>query len=149
MRQHYLRQLFAPDGVAVFGANDEEDSVGGRVLRNLREAGYPGGLYPVNPRHETVQGLACHARIGDVGVSVELAIVATPADAVPGVLRDCGEHGVAVAIVMSAGFDEAGEPGRRREQQLVETAQQYGLGEGQVLPFAWSRCWLTIRLTRE
>jgi acetyltransferase len=127
MRQHYLHELFAPEGIAVFGANDEETSVGGRALCNLRETGYRGGLYPVNPHHDTVQGLTCHPRIGDVGVPVDLAIVATPADAVPGVLRDCGEHGVAVAVVMSAGFGEGGESGRRREQRLVEIAQEYGL----------------------
>ncbi|WP_070989998.1 GNAT family N-acetyltransferase [Halofilum ochraceum] len=127
MRQHYLQRLFAPDGVAVFGANDDETSVGGRVLRNLLEAGYSGGLYPVNPHREKVQGLACHARIRDVGVPIDLAIVATPADTVPDVLRDCGEHGVAVAVVMSAGFGEAGASGKRREQRLVEIAQQYEL----------------------
>jgi acetyltransferase len=127
MRQHYLHALFAPEGVAVFGANDEANSVGGRVLRNLIDGGYAEGLYPVNPHRETVQGLPCHARIRDVGARVDLAVIATPAETVPGVLRDCGEHGVAVAIVMSAGFGESGEAGRRREQRLIELAQQYGL----------------------
>ncbi|MDZ7747733.1 MAG: bifunctional acetate--CoA ligase family protein/GNAT family N-acetyltransferase [Halofilum sp. (in: g-proteobacteria)] len=127
MRQHFLHQLFAPGGIAVFGANDEATSVGGRVLRNLREAGYAGGLYPVNPHHEHVQGLPCVGRLREVREPVELAIIATPADTVARILRDCGEHGVGIAVVMSAGFGEAGEAGRRRERQALEIAHQYDL----------------------
>ena len=127
MRQHYLHKLFAPESVAVFGASDDEGSVGGRVLRNLREGGYTGRLYPVNPHHRRVQGLSCRRRIRDVRASVDLAIVATPADTVESILRDCGEHGVDIAIVMSSGFGEAGPAGRRREARILDTARRYGL----------------------
>lgn len=127
MRQHYLHPLFAPTGIAVFGANDEAGSVGGLVLRNLREGGYAQGLYPVNPHHESVQGLTCYARLRDVRDPVDLAVIATPAESVRAIVRDCGEHGISAVVVMSAGFGEAGDTGRQREHQVLEIARQYDM----------------------
>jgi acetyltransferase len=63
MGPHYLDRLFAPRAIAVFGASDRKDSVGGRVLHNLLAAGFDGPIFPINPKHDTVAGRRCfHTR---------------------------------------------------------------------------------------
>ncbi|MFP4560679.1 MAG: GNAT family N-acetyltransferase [Thiohalorhabdus sp.] len=127
MRPHYLDKLFAPESVAVFGASEKAGSVGGQVLRNLLAAGFPGSLFAVNPKYDAVLDQPCFERIGHIGQRVDMAVVATPAETVPGIVRECGEHGVEVAVVMSAGFGEAGAKGRRLERDLEEYARYYGI----------------------
>ena len=127
MRPHYLNKLFAPDSVAVFGASEKPGSVGGQVFRNLQGAGYGGRLFPVNPKHESVFGQPCYPDLADIGHMVDMVVIATPAPTVPGIVRDCGEAGVEVAVVMSAGFGESGGRGKRLERELQEYARYYGI----------------------
>ncbi len=127
MDPHYLTPLFSPSSVAVFGASDREDAVGAVVFKNLLEAGFDGPVYPINPKHETVQGHPAFADLAALGKPVELAVIATPAKTAPGIMRACGEHGVKAVIVMTAGFHETGPQGARLEQQLQDYAQQYGI----------------------
>jgi len=127
MGPHHLEKLFSPDSIAVFGASEKPGSVGTQIFINLLRAGYQGDLYPVNPSHSEVQGRRCFARIGEIEATVDLAVIATPAATVNGILRECGEHGVAAAVVLTAGFREVGEKGKRLEQQLLETAQHYNI----------------------
>ncbi|MBP2649090.1 MAG: acetyl-CoA synthetase, partial [Gemmatimonadetes bacterium] len=127
MGPHFLTRLFEPKSIAVFGASDREGAVGTRVFRNLIKAGYQGKLFPVNPKHPSVQGHTAYARIGDIGVPVDLAVIATPAQATIEVIRQCGEADVRAAVVLSAGFRETGEGGVRLERQLKETAAHYNL----------------------
>ena len=127
MRPHYLNTLFAPATIAVFGASEKSGSVGGQVFRNLTDAGFGGQLYPVNPKHDTVFGQPCYADLADIGHAVDMVVIATPAPSVPGIVRDCGENGVEVAIVMSAGFGESGGKGKRLERELQEYARYYGI----------------------
>ena len=63
MKKHYLNKVFEPQSVAIVGASERESSVGAQVLRNMREGGFAGVIYPVNPKHETVQGLPAYASI--------------------------------------------------------------------------------------
>ena len=79
MPQHYLHPLFNARSVAVFGASEREDSVAGILYRNLRNAGYSGTVYPINPKHETVFGERCYASAGELPATPELALIATPA----------------------------------------------------------------------
>ena len=66
MRDHYLKSIFEPHSVAVIGATERENSVAAQVLLNIREGGFTGDIYPVNPKHKTVQGLACYPSISDI-----------------------------------------------------------------------------------
>ncbi len=125
MRSHNLDRLFDPRSVAVFGASEHPDSVGGRVFENLQSAGFEGELYPINPRHETVRGHDCHPDIESIGAPVDLAVIATPARTVPEIIHRCGEHGVSDAIVVSAGFREAGSPGRKLERAMLAEVRRY------------------------
>ncbi len=118
MTRHYLDRLFAPRSVAVFGASDRPDSIGGRVLQNIAAGGFRGALHPVNPKHTSVAGRRCYASIEAVAELADLGLVATSADTVPEVIRQCGEHGVRAAVVYSAGFGETAGGGRLLRENL-------------------------------
>jgi acetyltransferase len=122
-----LGDLFTPDRVAVIGATDRDGSVGRALLTNL--ATFDGEVLAVNPNRETVLGRRCHPRIGAVPdpSSVDLAVVAVPASTAVDVVRQVGEAGIRNVVVITAGFGEAGERGRRRERELVAVAEAYDL----------------------
>ena len=127
MGPHYLSRLFNPRSIAVFGASEREHAVGTRVFHNLLEDHFQGKLYPVNPKHERIQGVPCYPNLAAVDQPIDLAIVATPADAVLDVVRQCGDREVGIALVLSAGFRETGAQGTRLEEELRETAAHYNL----------------------
>ena len=128
MSQHHLKPLFAPKSVAVFGASDRVDSVGQIVFQNMLQSGYKGKLYPVNPSHATVQGCKAYPAISHITDTVDLAVIATPAQRVPSIIAQCGEHNVKAAIIISAGFGEAGDAaGKALEAQVLEHARRYGI----------------------
>lgn len=127
MPRHYLHPLFNARSVAVFGASEREDSVAGTLFRNLRQAGYKGEVYPVNPKYATVFGVRCYASAGELPAVPELALIATPASTVVSIMQACGQHGIRHAIVLSAGFREVGEQGMALEDALVAIARQYGI----------------------
>ncbi len=125
MGKHYLNPLFAPASVAVFGASDRPDSVGQIVFQNMLQGGFKGALYPINSKHAEVQGQRAYASIGEIGQPVELVVIATPPQTVPGIIEDCGIHGVKSAVIITAGFGEIGPEGAALERQLLETAHRY------------------------
>ena len=94
MGQHYLKPLFAPKTVAIFGASERVDSVGQIVFHNMLQSGFQGTLYAINPKHAEVQGYKTYASLFQISETVELAIIATPAQTVPEIIDDCGKHGV-------------------------------------------------------
>ncbi|ANJ67078.1 GNAT family N-acetyltransferase [Halothiobacillus diazotrophicus] len=130
MGKHRLEPMFNPQGVAVFGASERPGAVGTMVLTNLIEAGYTGAIVPVNPKHDTVQGLPCRPDLVHLDQPVDLAVIATPAESVPGILRQCGLAGVMSAVILSAGFGEGGGGtgnGKRLQRECLEIAQQFNI----------------------
>lgn len=127
MSTHYLASLFTPESVALFGASDRPDSVGGIVLRNLIGSEYKGRIYAINPKREQVQGQKAYASLGDIGETVDLAVVATPAATIPAIVESCGEQGVRMMLILSAGFRETGPQGQRLEDQVTELARRHGI----------------------
>jgi acetyl coenzyme A synthetase (ADP forming)-like protein len=113
-----LTPFFAPESVAVVGASRDPSKVGGSVLANLRAAGFPGRVIPVNAHAETVQGLPAAPSLTAVAGPVDLAVVAVPAPAVLRVLQECAAKGVGGAVVITAGFREGGPEGQAREAEL-------------------------------
>ncbi len=126
-RRRTLEVFFNPKNVAVIGATEAAHSVGQSILVNLKDAPFPGAIYPVNPRHDTVLGLRCYPSIESVPEAVDLAVIATPANTVPGVIRECAEAGVPAAIIISAGFREIGERGAALEREILQEARRGGM----------------------
>jgi acetyltransferase len=113
-----LTPFFDARAVAVIGASADPSKVGGSVLANLRAGGFPGRLFAVNATRPVVQGIAAVPSILDVTEPIDLAVIAVPAASVLATLKQCVTKGVPAAVVISAGFREAGDEGRTREAEL-------------------------------
>ena len=122
-----LKEFFDPDSVAVIGASANPVKLGHAVLKNLVEGGYAqrGKVYPINPGGGEILGLTSYASVSAVPDPIDLAVIVIPYPHVPDALRICGEKGIPAAIVISAGFREAGMEGLEREMELVQIALQY------------------------
>jgi acyl-CoA synthetase (NDP forming) len=112
-----LRPLLRPRSVAIVG-DSPRGGRGAAMHESLLRWGFEGEIFPVNPRHREIRGLAAFASVREVPRPVELAAIAVPAERVNDVLRDCAARGVAAAIVIASGFGEAGEEGRARQREL-------------------------------
>ena len=113
-----LAPFFEARAVAVIGASADPSKVGGSVLANLKAGGYAGRIIAVNATRAVVQGLPAVASVLDVAEPIDLAVVAVPAPAVLDALKQCVTRGIPAAVVISAGFREAGDEGRAREAEL-------------------------------
>lgn len=120
-------RFFNPRGIAVVGASSNPARIGGQPIKALQDAGYAGGIYPVNPKYEEVAGLTCYPNVGAIDQPCDLAIVALPAAAVNDVLVACGQQGIQFAIVLSGGFRESGAVGAELQMRLLETAAAHGV----------------------
>lgn len=127
MSSENLRCFFNPANIAVIGASDTPGKYGHEILKNLIRGGFPGVLYPINPKAEKILGLDCHRNIGEVPEPVDLAVVIIPARLVPQAVKECGERGVKGAVVISGGFSEAGAEGEQIQKTLAEVAARYGV----------------------
>ena len=123
MLRHYLQPLLAPRGVALVGATEREGALGNIVHRNLAAAGLRGPLWAVNPKYATLFGVKAYARLGELPQPPDLAVIVTPARTVPGIVRDAGQAGVKAAVVLTSGFAETGEEGKRLQAELVAAAR--------------------------
>ncbi|MEO6326213.1 MAG: GNAT family N-acetyltransferase [Thermoanaerobaculia bacterium] len=121
-----MKKFFEPKVVAVIGASRRKGQIGGEVLRNLKETGFTGLLYAINPNASEIEGVPCFPRLADVPCPVDLAIVVVPAAEVPAVVDDCLAKGVRALILITAGFSETGEAGRAAEAALLEKVRAAG-----------------------
>ncbi len=120
-----LDSIFRPGRIALVGVNHDPKSIGGIALRNLIESGFPGVIYPVNARREAVLGIPCYPNLESLPKKPDLAVIMSPAREVPGIIDQCGKAGINGIIIMSAGFKEAGEEGRKLEEELKKRAHKY------------------------
>ena len=121
-----LNRIFAPASVALIGANDKPGTVGGVLAGNLFGAGFAGEIYPVNPKYQTVAGLATYPDIAALPQTPDLAVIATPPDTVPGLVDDLGRRGCTAAVVITAGFAEGGSAvGRARTDAMLAAARPH------------------------
>jgi acetyl coenzyme A synthetase (ADP forming)-like protein len=122
-----MKAIFAPASIAVIGASRRPGQLGHEIVRNLRTTGFRGPLYVVNPGASEVDSVPSYPSLNDIQGPVELAVIAVPADAVEGVLDACIAKGVVAVVVISAGFGETGQEGRRREDALVTKIRRAGM----------------------
>ncbi|MCW5253412.1 GNAT family N-acetyltransferase [Streptomyces sp. SHP 1-2] len=126
-----VRRLLRPGSVAVIGVGRAPGGVGRSVLDNIRGAGFTGPLHAVNRafpeglRH--LDGVPAHRSVREIDGPVDLAVVTVPAEQVPAVVTECGEHGVQGLVVISAGYAESGPEGRERQRALVRLARSHGM----------------------
>ncbi|MFY9561657.1 MAG: bifunctional acetate--CoA ligase family protein/GNAT family N-acetyltransferase [Terriglobales bacterium] len=125
--KHPLDAIFSPRTVAAIGATDRQGSVGRAVLWSLLSSPFGGTVYPVSDKRTSVLGIKAYRNVEDIPETVDLAVIATPADSVPGVIAQCVAAGVGGAIVISAGFKEHSEHGKELESQILEQLRGSGM----------------------
>lgn len=118
--------FFKPQGIAVIGATPNRRKGGNSIVRNLI-LGYHGGIYPVNPNYQIIEGLACYPRVSDIEHPVDLAIVFIPASQVPEAVRACAQMGVKGVIIETGGFAEIGAQGRSLQEELLNIHRTTGI----------------------
>lgn len=124
-RRAPLDAFFHPRSVAVVGATEHIGSVGRALVENLTKATFSGRVVAVNPKRSHVLGVPSYPSLAQVPEQVDLAVIATPAVTVPGVIAECGEAGVRAAIVISAGFKEVGAAGIALEKAIMAEARKH------------------------
>jgi acetate---CoA ligase (ADP-forming) len=127
MNASRLRPLLAPRSIAIVGASESSDSWAPEIERSLAHLGFTGALYPINPKYEEVWGRPCLASVTELPRGVDLAVLVVPARVAVRALEDCGRAGVRSAMVVSSGFAEAGDEGRRLQDALRVAALRHRL----------------------
>ena len=122
-----LDSFFKPRGIAVIGASEGDDQPGTRVIANFSLFGYPGQIYPVTRRFESVQGIACYQSVTDVPDPVDMAIICASAQRTPETLRECGRRGIAAAVLFANGFGSEASDGPRLQSELEAAQRESGI----------------------
>ncbi len=124
-----LEPFFTPKSIAVIGASTSPGKLGYTVVENLVNGGYTGvgKVYPINPKADEILGLQVFPSVLKVPEPIELAVLVIPYMLVPDALRECGQKGIPAAIIITAGFREAGMEGLERERELMQIASEYGM----------------------
>ena len=125
--QGALAPLFAPRSIAIIGASNDPTRIGGRPIAALRQGGFEGIIYPINPNRAEVQGVRAYADVRDIPGGVDCAIIAVGADLAVPAIEACAALGVKSAVIFSAGFAEAAAPGPARQARIVEVARAAGM----------------------
>ncbi|CAG9260111.1 acyl-CoA synthetase (NDP forming) [Paraburkholderia unamae] len=121
------RCVLAPESVALIGASDDPAKTAGRPLRFIRQAGYEGRIYPINPNRDVVQGERAWPRVADLPEIPEHAFILTPTEAAIDALEACADFGIPVATILAAGFSETGPDGEAREQRVRDIVARTGI----------------------
>ena len=122
-----IDRVIAPQSIALIGATEDYAKFGGRIFHHLVEFGYPGTIYPINPRRETVLGLRAYPSISAVPEAPDLALVAVPAAHLAQTIEDCGKAGVGACVVITAQMAEFGAEGAALEARIVEIARAHAM----------------------
>lgn len=118
--------FFNPKSIAIVGASPNQGKLSHVILESLKRIGYPGIIYPVNPKHTSINDLRCYSSVTEIGEEIDLAVIAVPAPLVLSSLMDAGKK-IKGAIIVSAGFKEAGEEGRRLEEGIKDLSRREGI----------------------
>ncbi len=120
-------RLFSPNAIAIIGASQDLTRISGQPIQALKNSGYKGPVYLVNPRYKELHGMACYPAAKAIGKPCDLALIAVPAPSVADAVRDCGAAKIPFAIILTAGFREAGEDGRKLEAELAKACKETGV----------------------
>jgi acyl-CoA synthetase (NDP forming) len=117
-----LDKILKPSSVAVVGASTDPFKWGYMLLNAIKQSGFEGSIYPVNPRAEEILGLKCYQNVRDIPGVIDMALIVVPARFVPGIFQDLVDIGTKGAVIITSGFSEAGEEGRRLIAETVKIA---------------------------
>ncbi len=119
--------FFTPRSVAIVGASADPSKLSYAIVDNMTRYGFPGRIYPINPKGGIIVGHQAFPSVLDVPDEIDLAVIVIPAPLVAGAMEQCGQKGVKGVIVITAGFREVGGDGMKLERRLVEIARKYNM----------------------
>jgi acyl-CoA synthetase (NDP forming) len=119
--------IFKPRSIAIIGASDSYTKWGYRMVERPLKTGYGGAIYPINPKKQEILGLPTYPSVSEVEGDIDLAVMTTPAPTIPALLKECAEKGIKGAVVITAGFSEIGETGKRFENEMLAVARSTGI----------------------
>ncbi len=123
-----LTPFLSPKSVAIIGASNEVNKVGGRPLHYLKDYKFSGPIYPINPGRPEVQGVKAYKDLGSLPEVPDLALVVIPGDAAVAAVKDCAQRGVKAVICITSGFAETGDPeGAKKQAEMVASARAAGM----------------------
>ncbi len=122
-----LDALVRPRSIAVVGASADPDKLNGRIVRFLTEKGYPGAIYPINPKVAEILGYRCYPSLAAVPGPVDLAVIGLSAAQALDAVREAGAKGVGAVLVFASGFAELGTEGRKAQETLARVAREAGV----------------------
>ncbi len=126
-----LRPFFEPNAVAIIGATDKKGKVGNVIFENFKmnkERGvFKGSIYPVNPKLDEIGGYKVYKSVTELPENTDLAVISIPAKFVPSTMRDIAKKGIKSVIIITGGFGELGEEGKRMEREILEIARDNGI----------------------
>lgn len=125
--QTVMRNLVAPASIAIVGASDHPERIGGRPIRYMLDQGFKGKIYPINPNRKTVQGVLAYQSLEEIPEVPDVVLIAVSPSQTIESLEVAGRLGVRAAIIFSAGFSEVGAEGAELQQQLLAIAAKYGI----------------------
>lgn len=125
--QALLSKVLNPRSVAIIGASDNANKVGGRPISFMLKQGYQGAIYPVNPNREHVQGLPCYPSMDALPQAPDMAIIAVPSDKAVAAVEACALKGTGVAVILTSGFSETGEDGLAAQREMMRIAEAAGM----------------------
>lgn len=122
-----LEPLLNPRTVAIIGASQNESRIGGMPIRYMQRYAYSGEIFPINPKHRKIKGLDAHAKIGDIGKEIDVAIMAVPAKIAVEIAEECAAAGVKSICAFTSGFAEMGKDGKDKQKRLRAISENYGI----------------------
>ena len=127
MSEHILDKFFKPKSIAIVGASSKENSIGRILLENLKQSGFPGEIYPINPNYAEILGVPSFPSVTSLQTSIDLAIIAVSIQGVQKIMEECGQAKIPGAIIISAGGKEVGEKGKEIEANIHARARTAGI----------------------
>jgi acetyl coenzyme A synthetase (ADP forming)-like protein len=121
-----FQNLFNPKSIAIVGASEKEGKVGTVIAQNLLSLGWKGEVFLVNPQYDRLYDKTCYKDLGAIEKSIDLAIISVPAKFVADVIRDSADK-IKNFVIISAGFTEMGDEGKKREKEIEKLAEQFEL----------------------
>ena len=123
----WQKALFEPRSIALIGASRDPKKWGFSLLFNVIKGGYPGRIYPINPREEEILGFKAYPSITQIPEPVDLAILVVPPSHILSVVQECGKSGAKAGVVITAGFGEVDRQGKNLEEEMVALARSLGM----------------------
>ncbi len=127
MLKEQLDKIMKPKAIAVVGASTKPKTIGSEIMQRLKEYGFTGNVYPINPKADQIEGFKAYPSVLDVEGEIDLAVIVIPKQFILDTLEQCNKKGIKGICIISAGFKETGAEGAELERQLAEKLKEYGM----------------------